>query len=705
MNRLYLSLLGLAAILFAGCGSDTDSGNIDAGRDIFESPTCNSCHVKGSDGLYGWTFPNVSGSGTHLDDSLADLSSFIASNMPPGNATACQGQCAQDTAAFLSDYYQAWNNTAGSSSKGGQSSSRSSSSVPVVITDGKTLFEGRLGCSGCHGVDGQGDSKFKLGDYSSPSTLAAYIEEYMPKHNGQACGQECAEVLANYIWPWRPAQVACNRNNEVVQPRQLRLLTPSEYQNTVNDLMRFESKVATNFPSRDPLGGYDNNIQASAVGESHAIKFWEAAATLAFSEQFNFLQFVYCGESESANQCAGKFLDDFGKRAFRRPLTSEEKANYQQLWAKASNHDMGSRMVVQAMLMSPNFLYRPELGANGKLTKYEIANLLSYTFIGSMPDQGLFDSAQYSNLDETSQIRQQVERLLKTDRAKARMAKFGRMWLGAETVAQANKDSVIFPEFTTAVKQAMDTELDLFLGEMLAGNTTTFADLYLADFVYANDVLANFYGLNGAGNGFSRIAAGASRGGILELGGMLSTHAQFNQTSPIKRGKFVRERLLCQELPPPPPGLNADPPLLDLSKSTRERFAIHTDNEDCASCHQYIDNIGFSFEKYDGAGQFRHVENGSAIDDSGILRGIEYRTDLDETNYFGTGDLAQILANADSAAACLAEQFHMFMDGEKDPDPCRVENTVDRWQQKSADYTIQTLWLEAVSSPTFIQRR
>jgi hypothetical protein len=258
------------------------------------------------------------------------------------------------------------------------------------------------------------------------------------------------------------------------------------------------------------------------------------------------------------------------------------------------------------------------------------------------------------------------------------------------------------------VRDAITEEQRRFVEHVVFEENGTFEDLFLADYVFANDTLASFYGLTSPGGGqFSEIQVDpeTGRGGLLGLGTVLAAHAHSNESSPVKRGVFVRSRLLCQELSPPPPDVDATPPGLDPTLTTRERFARHTSDPSCSGCHQYIDGVGFAFEGFDGVGQLRTEENGQPIDLSGKLVGLEGLDKVDDVKTFnGTRELAELIANSESGQACLPLQYFRFARGyeEKPDDSCAVHNLQLAFGE--ADKNIQELLVGITALPTFTQR-
>jgi hypothetical protein len=499
--------------------------------------------------------------------------------------------------------------------------------------------------------------------------------------------------------------VRCDDERPV--PQQLRLLTRREYANTMKDLLGVDVSTDT-VPVEPKVKGFDNNAAAMVITSRHMDAFLalaEDATERAITTQRS--KILACDPSNA--QCSSQFVRDLGLRAFRRPLTDEEVTAFAGAFT-ANSFDDGMRISIAGMLVSPSFLYRSEIGEvkNGvaTLTPYETASALSYLFWGTMPDKALFDAAAADQLKTPEQIQAQARRLLASDRSRAQVTDFVAQWLRTEEAAAGNKDATIYPDFTPVIREAIVEEQRRFVEHVVFEKNGTFEDLFLADYVFANDALAEFYGLPGAGGQFGQVPTDpeTGRGGLLGLGTVLAAHAHSNESSPVKRGVFVRGRLLCQDLPPPPPDLDATPPGLDPTLTTRERFAVHSSDPACRSCHQYIDGVGFSFEGFDGAGQRRTTENGLPIDTSGELVGLEGLGNASSVDYDGVRELAEMVADSNSGRACLPLQYFRFARGyeERTTDACAINNL--RAAFVRADLNLQELLVAITSLPTFTQR-
>lgn len=699
------------------------SGDPVRGKALWESGSvgCLFCHAVNSDGTAGSSSTKIDPKNLRFA-TVATLPAFIAANMPKGNVGACTGQCAADTAAYFlslkpvivsssassssvksSSSIMATSSSLSSSSVAVTSSSRSSSSVAVL--DGAQLFSAH-GCAGCHGARGENPERPIVLDRWTRSTLITKIDTSMPFGNPAACDTACATAIADYILTWKPV-VSCNADEDVL-PRRLRLLTNSEYANTVNDLLGVTNgtAIAASFEPDSKVKGFDNNAEAAKINNGRLDAYWTAAKDLATNASVTSL--LNCQTSTPRDQCASTFVPAFGKRAFRRPLVSAEQTSYSNLFRLGASNEAGARLVIQAMLSSSNFLYRSEIGSTlsgaGSLTAYEAASLLSYTFTGSMPDATLFTEADNNRLTSAVQLRTQAERLLATAKAGTQLSHFGMQWLRADDVAALDRSSV--PQFNPTVGTAMRNELDAFLKEVFLKPGYKMSHVFSPGFTFLNGTLANYYGIGGVtGDQFQKVATTAQRGGVLQMGIINTNLATATGSHPIRRGLLVRRNLLCQDFAPPPPNVGEVEPL-NPNKPTRERFAAHTSNPNCQSCHQYIDNIGFGFENYDAAGRYRTIEgNNIAIDASGGISGLAVMTESDSYSFNDLRGLSDILATSglEATSKCVTRQYQRFATGISEPSECAVASSYSRWQAKSTD--LRDMMLETVTSPKFLTRK
>lgn len=342
--------------------------------------------------------------------------------------------------------------------------------------------------------------------------------------------------------------------------------------------------------------------------------------------------------SGNAKEDAARLLQDFSRRAFRRPVAREEIGGYIEMTQDAleEGHDLAAalRVGMRAVLCSPRFLYLTE--APGRLDDYAIATRLSYLLTGSIPDRQLEEAAAAGLLHDPASIRQQVERLL-VSHGRVFLQDFAAEWIDLDQIDFTEPDTKLFPTFDSIVQQSMLRETSSFLQTMLDENLGV-SNLIQSNFTFLNSRLARFYDINGVhGDELQRVALEPQqrRGGLLTQGSILKVTANGSNTSPVVRGVWVSERLLGESIPPPPANVPAIEPDIRGAKTIREILAKHRAEDSCAVCHVKIDPPGFALENYDPAGRWRDRyvqliggkrEQGGIIDASYVLPdGREFR--------------------------------------------------------------------------------
>jgi hypothetical protein len=360
-----------------------------------------------------------------------------------------------------------------------------------------------------------------------------------------------------------------------------------------------------------------------------------------------------CAVGLDARSCALSRVASFSRSALRRPPTEAELASYAALYDDVTAREgdtVGLSAVVERLLASPDFLYRVELGSDaaGKLGEHELASRLSYTFWEAPPDPELTTLADQGAL--SAQLPAQIERLLLDARAKDVFSRFLSGWLETRDMERASKDAATYPSFEV-LKPELIAELSGFVGA-LVGEDAPVAAIVSAPFTLAGPELAAFYGVAHPGSGVVRIDL-PDRPGLLTRAGFLSTFGRARGSSPIRRGAFIRQRLLCLPLGVPPPGADALSPEAVATTTTREFFTAITAGGACAGCHNLINPLGFALEQYDGIGQFRTSENGVTVDPA-----ADVSLGGDATRHVsGAVELAQVLAQDPQLVRCLATQW------------------------------------------------
>ena len=358
--------------------------------------------------------------------------------------------------------------------------------------------------------------------------------------------------------------------------------------------------------------------------------------------------------------CANRILSSLARRAFRRPVTA---ADVQPLLAfyrdgrKEGGFDTGIQRALEAMLVSPDFLFRVEHdqpGAVYRVNDYDLASRLSFFLWSSIPDEQLLQLAGQGKLKDAAVLRGQVRRMLDDARSHALVENFAGQWLHLRNLATVKPDPQDFPEFDETLRRAFEQETELFFESLLREDRSLF-ELLDANYTFLNQRLAEHYGIpNVYGAQFRRVAlADANRGGLLGQGSILTVTSYPNRTSVVQRGRWILENLLGAPPPPPPPDVpDLKPHGQDGRQLTlREQMEQHRANAVCASCHARMDPIGFSLENYDAIGRWRSKDAGSPINATGKLP--------DGTEFDGPAGLKKLLLSKyrDDFAAAVTERL------------------------------------------------
>jgi hypothetical protein len=462
-------------------------------------------------------------------------------------------------------------------------------------------------------------------------------------------------------------------NCDAIEPGDapIRRMTRAEYNNTVRDLLGDDSRPASSFVPEEEALGFNNQATSLGVTQLLAEQMMNAAEAISAKAVSDLSALMpYCDPATAGEDaCATMFIDRFGKRAFRRPVTPDEAARFFQLfaWGRATyDFASGLGLVIQAMLQSPHFLYRVEMGMPDPveadvvpLGPYEIASRLSYLLWNSMPDDDLFAAADAGELVTKDQIAAQARRMLEHPRARQAVANFHSQWLKLTHIETVAKAQATYPLYHDGLRSLWKQETEAFLEHVVFDGEGDVATLLSAPYSMMNAELAAFYGVANppSGEAFERVDLDPNeRAGLLTQASLLAVNAKPNQSSPVHRGKFVREMLLCQLLPPPPNNVEIKPPEVKPGVTTRERFKEHSANPECASCHVLMDPIGFGFENYDGIGLWRDKDQGLPVDAGGALFATK---DIDGT-FNGAVELAKRLAESAEVRQCVATQWFRF---------------------------------------------
>jgi hypothetical protein len=485
-----------------------------------------------------------------------------------------------------------------------------------------------------------------------------------------------------------------------------RRLSRNEYDNTLRALLDDKSSAGFAKLPEDVNDPFDNDYATQLVSATLV----EAAETLAAEAAARALaepavrdKIVPCTPTGAGDvACLRQFVTSFGRRALRRPLLEDEIQRYlafSSFAVEEDNFDSAVELVLRALLQDVEFLYRIEVGepvsgAPGvfRLNDFEVATRLSYFLLGTTPDDALLDLAASGKLKAPADVRAAAATLLTDPRARERIERFHALWLGFHQLPHpAELTSAMRAESAALIDRVVfDEKLDYF--ELFRSNET-----------FLNEVLSGHYGLDAPSSpeGAWVSYADSGRKGILSHGSVLSAFGKFADTSPTQRGIFVRTRLLCEPLNPPPPNVDADqPPEGGTSPCKIDKYKEHASVGSCKACHMQMDPIGFGLENYDKAGRYRATEEGKPecpISGDGALDGVG--------EFNGPGELADLLIASGKLEACLVRQVYRFAVGrrERSEDMPILQGVEANFT--SSGHAFDALLLDIVSTESFGYRK
>ena len=502
-------------------------------------------------------------------------------------------------------------------------------------------------------------------------------------------------------------------------PAEVHRLNRAEYTNAIRDLLGLEVNGRDLLPADDSGYGFDNIGDVLSLSPVLFDKYLAAAEGIA-DEVIDGTpakgpsDLLTCLPKSDADwlPCARQILVPVARRAFRRPLRDGEMDELLRLvesvHADGATFERGIRLALQAILVSPNFLFHivevPVLGqadAIQPLSGFELAERISFFLWSRLPDDELAALAKAGKLTNPAVVEQQVRRMLKDRRASALAENFAAQWLQLRRLETITPDPGYYPAFDEDLRRNSRRETELFFSAV-ASNDLSVLTLLDADFSFINERLARHYGIPGIeGAHFRRVSfEDGRRGGILGHASILTLTSNPTRTSPVKRGKWILGQVLG--MPPKPPPPNAG----DLSEETeevqaaslRERLEKHRADPVCASCHRIMDPIGFALENYDGVGAWRTRDGKFPINAAGTLP--------DGTFFDGPVDLKKVLLERKRDFVwCLSEKLLTYALGRGIEyfDDCALEDIVKAVE--ADDYRFSRLVIEVVRSVPFRMKR
>ena len=485
---------------------------------------------------------------------------------------------------------------------------------------------------------------------------------------------------------WRSAKAPVTRAHDVLLPARVRRLTNAEYERTVAALVGAPERIAVRFPPDVRQDGYTPNAEAAAPTAWASVLDTVARDVAHRAVQERFDSFAPCARARASGStdpgaraatgddgCADFVVENLGRRAWRRPLEPGEHAMLLGVLrdaARDAGFVAGVEALLRALLESPSLLYVTELGEGGPpgavvtLRPYEVASLMSYTLRGAPPDEELLSEAASGALLRPDARSAQARRLLSLSDTRLQFRRFVLEWLEVDGLARTSKNDDLFPTYDEK-RELMLAETTAFADEVMVYMGGSVRALLNAGFASVEPEMARFYGLKTWGARAS--LAGTRRAGVLQQASFLSAHAHEDTTSPVKRGDFVLRRLLCTRIPRPAEvGIETVFPLPSHVKSTRERFAAHSSNPACRTCHERLDEIGYTFESFDAIGAQRSSDNGKRIDTRATAELNGKPIALGDSL-----DLSRWLAQDPEVDECYLRQAYRYFTGQADP---RIES-------------------------------
>jgi hypothetical protein len=517
-----------------------------------------------------------------------------------------------------------------------------------------------------------------------------------------------------------PGPGALDDKASVPAPQPVRRLTNNEYDNTLRDLLGITTSISKNAQlGQDTESGNAGFLKGGTItGGDDARSLMEAGSQVGDAIAGKLATLLPCSPLPTAaaeqDACVGKFITAFGKRAFRRPLTAKETEIANTLYKTQRSAEVGATFeqavvaLVGAFIQAPQFLYHWELGSNapirdGNLVRYnsyEVASRLSYFFWSTMPDDKLFMAADADALKTPDQIAAQARRLLGDDRAKQGLGDFHLQFLEIGPLTQAPKDDTV-KAFTPAVAQSMMNETRDFVSSIFLGAKATGSlnDLLTSSSSVIEPALAKLYGVTATGTTAApAMFKPTERAGLLTQLAYLTAHADTGDSNPVKRADAFMRRLFCMEFTPPPnvPTVADSMPGGD---TTRQRFAVHSMNP-CASCHQMLDPIGFSFEGYDTIGVVRTTENNKPIDTTGQVT-LPWG---DTVKFQNAVELITQVSKMPQVQECITTQWLRYMTGRREVEGEKPSLQVVRDLFKKSNNDMRELLVGLTRSRSFTHR-
>lgn len=477
-------------------------------------------------------------------------------------------------------------------------------------------------------------------------------------------------------------------------------LTRSELDHALRDLLHDDSNPASRFLAEDEYSPFDNDASRQVVSPTliesvHALA-QEAAERLANDVESR-AQWMPCSPQTATDaECFDMTATRLARSFFRRDVAASELQDYRRFLdfaEEAGDFYFGVELLLSALIQDPEFLYRLERPTDGKLNGAEIATRLSFTLWGSVPDAALLDDAASGVLATSEGRADAARRMLTSDSSMEQLFRFHAMWLGYRAIPH-----------DAELNAAFQLETQALLSRVLFEEPQSYLALFESTETYLTEALAQHYGLPAPDGpeGWVTYPEGSGRAGVLSHGSVLSAFSKFDDTSPTQRGIFIRTRLLCQNVPPPPPAVDVDQPPGGSEAEAEcklDRYRAHREQSGCMECHALFDPIGEGLERFDRAGRFREHDD---ADENCVLDG---EGELPGSGAFnGPAELASLLVADGAIQSCLTQQLLSYARGTSSLSPDDRTFAAEMAESLEAEGLVLTDWIPRwVADERFVQ--
>lgn len=485
----------------------------------------------------------------------------------------------------------------------------------------------------------------------------------------------------------------------------IKRLTAEQYRNSIRDVLGDGLALPTAVEPDSPAAGLIAVGASRATVSSWGVEQYESAAySLAeqiMDDEARRSALLPCAPTDTVDdECTRAFVEQVGLRLYRRPLATEETEALVDVARQAATtlddfYD-GLEFALATMLQSPSFLFRVEVGSSGAYDDFEMASRLAYFLWNTTPDDELLAAAEAGRLTTDEGLAEQARRMIDDERAREGVRRFFTDVFELYELDHLSKDATLFTHYSTDLGGYAREETLRLIEHVVFDLDTDYRDVLVSEETFVNRHLAAVYGVRaGAREGFARVdlPRESGRRGLLGQVSFLALNSHPAASSAVLRGQFIRKRLLCHSIPPPPVNLNtALPEVTETARTLRERNVIHLQDPTCAGCHSQMDPIGLGFENFDGIGRWRDEDHGALIDPSG---------DLDGVPFADAWELAQVVHDHPDVTSCLVKNMYRYATGSEVAEGERPLLDVLSQRFEQSGYRVKALLFDIVTSPGF----